>query len=378
MSSAHSVCTHAIERQHSNGVYAYMLPVSGGEELYVTTHLKRGETTAQMFARAAAIIAQHGARVTTQQVFGLCDSEGAGRRALEEAFGAVCWPVTWLDEGKMSRPQLAGSLFRAVSGHPIRTIELGGRIVGTAYEDAHARYCHLGDLRDVHVSRPNAEQARQVFADIEAALGQVGMDFSHVIRTWFWNRDILAWYGDFNKVRTSFFKERGVFDRLVPASTGIGGSNPAGAALTTALFAVAPKSPEVKAAAIASPLQCPALQYGSSFSRAVELTTPDQRWLTISGTASINPDGKTAHLGDTPRQIDLTMRVVEAILESRDMTWRQMVRGLAYIRRAEEAKLFVDYCRAHHIPIDPVVLTNNVICRDDLLFEIELDAVVPQ
>lgn len=47
------------------------------------------------------------------------------------------------------------------------------------------------------------------------------MDFSHVIRTWFYNNRLLDWYEEFNRARDTFFESRGVFDRLVPASTGL-------------------------------------------------------------------------------------------------------------------------------------------------------------
>ena len=44
---------------------------------------------------------------------------------------------------------------------------------------------------------------------------------------------ILDWYGDFNRTRDAFFSSRGIFDGLVPASTGMAGSNPQGTALNT-------------------------------------------------------------------------------------------------------------------------------------------------
>lgn len=57
---------------------------------------------------------------------------------------------------------------------------------------------------------------------MEEALNRAGMDFSHVVRTWFYNNRLLDWYEEFNRARDTFFESRGVFDRLVPASTGIG------------------------------------------------------------------------------------------------------------------------------------------------------------
>jgi len=200
------------------------------------------------------------------------------------------------------------------------------------------------------------------------------MDFSNVIRTWLYLDQLLKWYDDFNEVRTDFFDEYGVFDNLVPASTGIGVSNPAGAALVSDAFAIQPKNGDVTIEAVPSPLQCPALDYKSSFSRAVEIRSAAQRSLLISGTASIHPGGATAHVGDVRKQIALTMEVVEAILKSRDMAWEDTVRGIAYFRYGADAPLLEEYCREAGLPDLPMAIAHADVCRDDLLFEVEIDA----
>jgi len=213
---------------------------------------------------------------------------------------------------------------------------------------------------------------------MEQALSLAEMGFCHVVRTWLFLDDILSWYSDFNRVRTSFFTEHGVFDRLVPASTGIGGSNPAGAAIVAGVYAVKSEHPQVTVQAIASPLQCPALEYGSSFSRAVEVNMPDLRRLLISGTASIGPDGNTQHVGEVRAQTALTCEVIGAILESRDMAWEEVTRATAYVRHGEDAGVLAQFCSAAGMPDLPVIVADNVICRDDLLFELEVDAVQTQ
>jgi hypothetical protein len=40
-----------------------------------------------------------------------------------------------------------------------------------------------------------------------------------------------------------------------------------------------------------------------------------------------------------------------------------------------DAPLLEEYCRAHGIPNLPVIHAHATVCRDDLLFEIELDAI---
>jgi len=185
----------------------------------------------------------------------------------------------------------------------------------------------------------------------------------------------LNWYDTFNKVRTAFFSQYGVFDHLVPASTGIGAGNPFHAALVADALVVKPKNNFCKVQAIASPLQCPAVSYKSSFSRAVEISYPDLRHLLISGTASIAADGRTVHIGDPASQVEQTMKVVEAILVSRDMGWKDITRAIAYFKDMASLTLYEKYCTENNIPSFPMAVSHADICRDDLLFEIEVDAV---
>jgi enamine deaminase RidA (YjgF/YER057c/UK114 family) len=217
------------------------------------------------------------------------------------------------------------------------------------------------------------EQAATVFTQMETVLVSAGMAFSDVLRTWFYNDDILAWYREFNGVRTQFFHEKKVFDGLVPASTGVAGCNALGAALLSGLIAIKSENEEVKAFEVPSPLQSPALQYGSSFSRAVELELPDCR-LYISGTASIDAQGKTVFLGDCAAQVRQTMEIVQAILHSREMDWGDVTRSLVYFKRGADAPLFENTGRRAASDVSGDCRRND-ICRDDLLYEIEVDAI---
>ena len=191
----------------------------------------------------------------------------------------------------------------AVKGVTVDRIEMNGRVVGSVFDDGFARHCYLGDLRPQNGSASPERQAGETFKLMEAALRSGGMEFSNVVRTWFYLDKILSWYGAFNHVRDEFFRERKMFDGLVPASTGIGSANAARTAVISNAYAMRPHADNVNIMAVPSPLQCPALEYGSSFSRAVEVGMPDYRRLLISGTASIAPNGNTMHVGDLPGRL---------------------------------------------------------------------------
>lgn len=344
-------------------------------KFYITVHPTSNDNPYQVFEDLARFLHLHRARIVSQDVFGSCELQGGGMQALKQMVGDIQWPVTWIEGEGPSRNSLTGTQVYAVSGASVNPIRLDGRVVGSVFEDDDAKYCLVGDLRPAERSGSNAEQARDVFDKMESSLSVAEMDFSHVVRTWLYLNKILSWYEQFNTIRTTFFSQRGVFEGVIPASTGIGAGNCAGAAVVAEALAIKPRKQNVRIQAVPSPLQCPAPNYKSSFSRAVEVVLPDHRRLYVSGTASIEPDGKTAHVGNVEKQIALTMEVMATILQSRLMDWSSVSRAIAYFKEIENAPLFDRYCKANNVPVLPVAVAHGDICRDELLFEIELDAV---
>ena len=362
-----------LQKSVSPGLEIITLRRESCYEYFIRSVPEGNESAEVLFQRAAGAIRERKAQIVSQEVFGISDKDGSSMRALKNALGGIEGPVTWLEDEHNTN--LYGIHLWAVSGTLVKRLELGGRVVGSVFEDNHAQYCHLGGLLPKDASRSRSEQAAEIFEQMDAVLQANGMEFSHVLRTWFYNDNILDWYGDFNKVRDGFFDKKRVYEGLVPASTGVGGRNAAGTALVSGLLAVKAKSEGVRAFVVRSPLQFPAVEYGSSFSRAVELDLPDHRRLYVSGTASVGPDGMTVHIGDPESQVELTMKVVYAILESRGMNWGDVTRALAYFKDAKDAPIFEKYRTQNSLPRFPVVIVENDVCRDELLFEVEVDAI---
>lgn len=283
--------------------------------------------------------------------------------------------ISWLQGDACRDGEISSMQSFAVSGIKTVPVKLRDRSIGFVYEDEHARYCRLGGVSPESITSPRIEQAREVFETIRNALEENGFAFTDIVRTWFYNEKILDWYSDFNTVRTDFFSRYGTFEKMVPASTGIGAANTAGAALITDVIAVRPKSAKVRIQAVTSPMQGSALNYRSSFSRAVEMAFPTHRSLFVSGTASIDKEGRSVNIGDCGKQIGLTMQVVKAILESREMGWNDLFRGIAYFKNMSDRPVFDKYLKDHDIPKFPLAVAHTDICRSDLLFEIEVDAV---
>lgn len=341
------------------------------DTIQVTARPRSASEPLAVFEDAASVLRDVAARPVFQLVFGANALHEKGIDAIARTFGAVRWPVTWIDGGT----GLLGTQITAVTGGSIDVLESAGRVVGVVLADDVARQCYLGGVVPADPGQSRERQARATFELLEAGLRLANMEFGNVVRTWFYLDDILAWYDDFNAARWDFFSDRGIQPEGMPASTGIGAANPAGTALVGGCIAVKATGPGVSTTVVRSPLQCPASEYRSSFSRAAELQLGCERRLFVSGTASINPDGDTAHLGDLRGQIALTMEVVQAILESRKMDWGDVARAIAYFPRLAGAQELEAYYVERGVTPLPAAVTQGVVCREDLLFEVEVDAV---
>ena len=365
----------SLKRIQLEGMHAAVLERACYTKYFVTAHVDSSQDPYRMFKRLGEFVKSKDANIFAQYVFGGCSFYDKGIAEIATACGDVQWPVTWLEGDGCSGQELTATQAYAIAGPSYKPLTYKGNVVGALYDDDDAQYCLIGDIMPDDVTASNEAQTLAALEKMEDILASVGMDFKNVVRTWMYLSDLLSWYDQFNVVRNDFFTQRGIFDGIVPASTGIGVRNPAGAALVTDLFAIKPKTDRVKIEAIPSPLQCPAIDYKSSFSRAVEVTVPDHRTIYISGTASIEPSGETVHIGDTEKQIKLTMEAVDAILKSRNMEFADAVRGIAYFSDIKDVPLFTKYCRDNGLSKTPFALSHSDICRDDLLFEIELDAI---
>ena len=356
-----------------------LTPVSyeRGRGFCLTLNPHPGEALIQMFSRLQRTLKDADAKPLKLIIYGDARAAPAAMEAMRRVLGNLLWPVTWVEGTVISSSSIAGIQTFALSGGDVTSITLGGRVVGSVFEDNAARCCFLGGLGPRVVSSPRVLQTEETLEELQEALAQADFSLGDVVRTWFFLEDLLSWYGDFNRVRTDIYSQTHFRSRSVPASTGVSGRNPSGAALTVGAWAMQPLDLAARAFEVASPLQCPAPNYGSSFSRAMEIAAGGLRRLLISGTASIEPDGRTAHRGDVEAQIGLSMQVTEAILESRGMNFMDVTRATAYFKSVADSPAFATWLDRHEMRRLPIVIAGCEICRDDLLFEIELDAERP-
>lgn len=250
-------------------------------------------------------------------------------------------------------------------------VVLDGTHQGSTWEDDQGRFCLLTNLLPDATFATPGEQAHCVFQQIEDTLSHFEMNLSHLVRTWFFVEGLLAWYDEFNRVRSEFYGERGILGRC-PASTAVGVSNDAGAALYAHVMAVIPQQQSSVTPLADSPAQGAALNYGSAFSRSARIVSPARSSLYVSGTASIDSEGGTLFANDTVRQAEQTFAVVEALLSSHGFGFSDVTRATGYLPDSAEVDKI---CSPWHEHLAlPLNLVQADICRKELRFELELYA----
>jgi len=121
--------------------------------------------------------------------------------------------------------------------------------------------------------------------------------------------------------------------------------------------------------------------YGSAFSRGLRLDIKGITILLISGTASVDEQGRTVHVGDLGAQTWRTYRNITALLEAEGATWKDVVRTTCYLRDIERDYAEFNRVRTQFLkeqglnPLPASTGVQAILCRPDLLVEIEAMAI---
>jgi enamine deaminase RidA (YjgF/YER057c/UK114 family) len=119
----------------------------------------------------------------------------------------------------------------------------------------------------------------------------------------------------------------------------------------------------------------------SSFSRGMRIALGELVILLISGTASIDENGQTVHVGDFRAQQRRTYQNITALLEAEGATWKDIVRTTCYLRDiARDYRAFNEERTAFYREqgLDPLPASTGIqakLCRPELLVEIEAIAM---
>jgi len=121
----------------------------------------------------------------------------------------------------------------------------------------------------------------------------------------------------------------------------------------------------------------------SSFSRGMRIDFNGMTTLLISGTASIDENGTSVHIGDLAAQQQRTYDNITRLLASEGATWKDVVRTTCYLRDIERDYELFNRIRTQFFKqqgLDPLPASTGIqaiLCRPELLIEMEAMAMFP-
>jgi enamine deaminase RidA (YjgF/YER057c/UK114 family) len=285
----------------------------------------------------------------------------------------------------------------AIGGPGVSVVRQSARAVAVTFDAI--RWLQVGDVN--HQVQPGQVHATalQMFQASEQLLAATGMDWSHVVRTWWYLSDITGGadgqqrYAELNRARADYFTgidfnhsqtPQTILKPCYPASTGIGMAS--GGGLVLALLALQTDRADVQLLPLENPLQTPAYDYGQQysprsprFSRAMALVTPEQITIWISGTASI-VRSEACHLDDIVAQTEQTLDNIAALISPENFHRHGCAAGGATLKDLAKIRVYVKRpadvaaCRAvceRRLGAIPALYLIADVCRPELLVEIE-------
>lgn len=355
---------------------------NGAFEMYITASATPGKPVKgqaeEVFSAIRDTLESGNARILQERVFGTEEALEVIARIRANEYGRFDDGLepTWLIVPEGINGPIAGVQMHAVGGAEEPAIlRLEHRPCGRIVRIRNRRCLTLSGICAPEAGA-KSEQARRMLEKAEAILRQAGADMGSVVRTWMWLGQILYWYGDFNAARSQFFTERGLIGKKgktkMPASTGIGVRAKNNGICTMDLIAVIEPDKSIEYLD-AGGNQPSAFGYGSAFSRASKANTLAGETFFVSGTASIDRDGQTVHIGQAEAQMKTSIDNVQAVLTEMNCSDSDVVQATVYCKTAEIEKIFCDKWSDFPWPHFTAIAD---ICRDELLFEVEATAMV--
>ncbi len=365
---------------------------AGSDQLHLTARINRDSgsasaTAEDVCAAVASALESRGMRILNERVFGTLDFHETYARIRERFQDSAQTPFSYIQGTPVHGRGLSGIQIHAVkpvSDESPRVLNDGKRPCGSVWKHKDTTYIYISGIDGLqNGGRSRGDQAVSMFEAMKRLLASQSTDFSNVVRTWIFLDDILEWYEVFNTARTDKFKSFGLIpeatDRscgspvYLPASTGIGGRNPAGAFCCGDALAI---SGPIRVSVLPGILQPSAYSYGSAFSRGICIEEEESRQVFVSGTAAIDATGRSLYPRDAAAQITKTLEVVESLIGEKGAKFEDIRSATVYLKRAEDFNIYEKYAGRLGLMSLPAVFVAADICRDELMFEMDALAVV--
>jgi enamine deaminase RidA (YjgF/YER057c/UK114 family) len=344
-----------------------------------------------IYDRVSEILAEAGAQIIHERMFGNIEIHkkllGVRNQKIRGRFPEDPGLVTYIRGESCYGNPFAGIQIRGFRpSQDEETVEIfreGNIPLGRVWNRKGARFLQLQKLYGE--SLPNGhnrrKQAENMFRKAEALLKSKGASFRDVIRTWIYVDNILDWYNEFNSARNTCYTDFGLLrngdanhaeDIFLPASTGIEGKNPEGASTIMDLLAVTQRSnTEIQIQPLYGVRQRSPYRYGSAFSRAMRVSEPDQKWIFVSGTASINEKGESVYIRDLPSQVKHTVEVVESLIHPEGTSFSDLCEATVFLKRKSDFPLYREVAKSLGLSNIPAVYLVADVCWKELLFELD-------
>lgn len=343
--------------------------------------------TQNIYQGLNTLLSDRDMQVVQERVFGKLNFYQRFSAIRKENFRFEKNPFSYLEGSPCRGNDLAGIQMIAVrpaSDEDYWTIRDNGIPCGCGWKRKDVSYTYLTGITGSDGGQPDRrEQTARMFDTINRILLSQGFEYKNVVRTWIYLSDILDWYADFNKVRTGKYREFDIIpansvpseiDRFyLPASTGIGGKNPVDTWGTSDVLAVAG---DVQIDVLPGIQQKSAYRYGSAFSRGICIRERDHRQVLVSGTASIDDRGNSLYPDNIEGQIARTLEVVASLLDEGGTTPTDIKSATVFFKRPDDLSVFHKVAERFGLSDLPAVYTIADICREELLFEMDAQAVV--
>lgn len=364
----------------------------GSDQLHLTVAINEetipaSKSTENIYSELSSVLDSKNMRILHERVFGNLDffEEFAGIRRKYLNFEGGSF--SYIHGQPCSGRGLAGIQIHAVepaSPKDYWVIRHNNLPCGNGWKRGDSNYIHLnGIVGNENGVKQREEQASSMFEKIDRILASQSVSFGNVARLWIFLEDILGWYDEFNAIRTEKFKALGLIpqpvveselDRLcLPASTAVGGRNPAAASCLIDLLAV---SGDARISILPGKQQRSPFRYGSAFSRGVSIREKDCDQILVSGTAAIDEKGRSLYPEDVEAQIGRTIETIESLIAERGARPEDIRSATVYLKKPEFLAVYKKVAAGFGPAPIPAVCVVADICRDELLFEMDALAVV--
>lgn len=234
--------------------------------------------------------------------------------------------------------------------------------------------------KDTDKSLSVSKQTESVFTDLINGLSLAGGDlYENCIRTWIYVRGIDMFYQYMTEKRRALFEQQGLTGNThFIASTGIEGAcaDRHDLVMMDAYSILGLKQEQVSYLNDFSML-CPAKNYNVTFERGTRVSYADRSHYFISGTASVDNQGKTLYSGNILKQLDRTIENISSLLQAGGAALSDMMYIIVYLRDPSDFDCVKEEL-GKILPSIPMIFVQAAVCRPEWLIEIEGVAVKAQ